>query len=62
MANNPEHSKNIYDLNTEQGKKIISDRFKAIEQYGTLQEQDLPDVKQDIYFQKMASIKGKHNG
>lgn len=57
VANNPEHIKNIQDLNDEQAKSVINQRFTALEKVGTLSQDQLPDEKLNIHLQKMQMMK-----
>lgn len=57
VANNPEHIKNIQNLNDERGKHIIQQRFDTIEQLGTVSQDQLPDEKLNLHLQKMKMMK-----
>lgn len=55
MANDSEHANNIYALNDETTRSKINNKFKTISEHGSILEQDLPDVKQELYFEQMKS-------
>ena len=48
MANSKEEAANIYDMNDIESRNIINERKKAIKNYQTLKEQNLPDIQRDI--------------
>jgi hypothetical protein len=59
VANDPEHIKNIYDLNNEHAKRVISSRFNTIKEKGSVSQQELPDVKEQLHIQQM-QLKKEH--
>lgn len=61
VANDPEHIKNVYDLNNEYAKQVINKRFNAINQKGQISHQELPDVKEQLHIQQMQLQKDHFN-
>jgi hypothetical protein len=51
MADNAEHAQKINSLNNPMAKGIKNSRDKAIEEHGSVAEQDLPDAKRRIRMQ-----------
>lgn len=53
VAHDPEHIKNIHDLNNEHAKRVIASRFNTIREKGSVNQQELPDVKEQLHIQQM---------
>lgn len=62
MAANEEEAKIIYDMNDEQTKRIIRQRFNLIDQMGSVKDQDFTDRKQEIEIAQMNSFRNKVRG
>ena len=64
IANNQEHANNIYKLNDEFAKQVITQRTQALQTKGALLEQELPDVQQRLQIQKAQALKNtrRNNG
>lgn len=61
IANDPEHIKNIHDLNNEHAKRVIASRFNTIREKGSVNQQELPDVKEQLHIQQMQLQKDHFN-
>lgn len=62
MAKTQQHANEIYNYNDLEGKLIQRQRAAAIQQYGSVEEKDLPDVKQHLMIQGMQLSKEKIKG
>lgn len=62
MAANEEEARIIYDMNDEQSKRIIKQRFNLIDQMGTVKDKDFTDRKQEIEIAQMDSFRNKLKG
>tara|TARA_B100001123_G_C14967539_1_gene890260 strand:+ start:111 stop:464 length:354 start_codon:yes stop_codon:yes gene_type:complete len=47
VSNNKEAAR-VYDMNTEEGKKVLKSQTKDIKEKGTVKESELSHVKQDL--------------
>jgi len=51
MAQTQEESQNIYNLNDSQSRNIIKEREKAIDSFGSINHDSLPDIQRDLLVQ-----------
>ena len=60
MSKSPEETKNIHNMNTQEGKGIIKSREKDLKQKGSLKEQDFSHVQNNLKMQATQMLVEHH--